>query len=389
MFLYRRKTSRGLCKYWSVKYNGADGRQVLRSTKQQDKDKAQEIALVWEKAERLALNGTLTHAASQGLFNKLLAATTGENFTVPTVQAYFSSWLEAKRATGKASGTLKQYQGVLTRFVASLPERRRTSFLSSLTALEIERFRNNERKSGKTAVTVNFALRILHAVLNDARRKGAVMTNVAEAVEMLPEEGDQRIPFTDEQVRSLLSVADQEWRGMILFAYHAGLRLTDCACLTWFNIDLDNQTVRFRPRKTANRKRGADKETTVALHRDITLYLESLPVSDNPQEPLFPTLYGKLSGSYNGLSNIFSRLMAKANISVPFGVEKEGKGHRFRALGFHSLRHSFISRLANSEVSVDVRKQIVGHSSDEIHRRYTHLELALQQKAIGKLPSIL
>jgi len=81
--------------------------------------------------------------------------------------------------------------------------------------------------------------------------------------------------------------------------------------------------------------------------------------------------------------------MAKANISVPLGVEKERKGHRFRALGLHSLRHSFVSRLANSEVSVDVRKQIVGHSSDEIHRRYTHLDLSLQRKAIGQLPSVL
>jgi len=362
---------------------------VLRTTKQQDKDKALEVALVWDKVERLVLNGTLTHAASQGLFNKLLAATTGENFNVPTVEAYFSGWLEAKRSTGKASGTLKRYQGVLARFVASLPERRRSSFFSSITALEIERFRNAEAKSGKTAVTVNFTLRVLHAVLNDARRKGVVMTNVAEAVEMLPEEGDQRIPFTDEQVRSLLSVADQEWRGMILFAYHTGLRLTDCACLTWSNIDLVNQTVTFRPKKTANRKRGANKETTVALHRDIIFYLESLPVSDNPQQPVFPTLYGKLSGSYNGLSKIFSRLMGKANIPIPLGVEKEGKGHRFRALGFHSLRHFFVSRLANSEVSPDVRKQIVGHSSDEIHRRYTHLHLSLQQKAIAQLPSVL
>jgi integrase len=247
---------------------------VLRSTKQQDKDKARGVALAWDKAARLALGGTLTHAASQALFNEILAATTGENFNVPTVESYFSSWLEAKRATGKAFGTLKRYKPVLDGFIASLPERRRNSFLPSISALEIERFRNAEAKSGKSSVTVNLALKVLRAVLNDARRKGVVTTNVAEALEMLPEEGDQRIPFTEGQIRALLNVANQEWTGMILFGYHAGLRLTDTANLTWSNIDLLHQTVTFRPRKTANRKRGADRETKVSLHRDISLFLE-------------------------------------------------------------------------------------------------------------------
>jgi len=206
---------------------------------------------------------------------------------------------------------------------------------------------------------------------------------------MLPEEGEQRVPFTSEQVKALLTVASFEWRGMILCGFHAGLRLTDIANLTWSNIDLLRRTVTFRPKKTANRKRGSDKNTTVALHPDIILYLESLPVSDNPEQPLFPTLYRKLSGSHQGLSNSFSRLMEKANIPIPLGVEKAGKGHRFRALGFHSLRHSFVSRVANSEVNADIRKQIVGHSSDETHRRYMHLDLSLQRKAIDQLPSVL
>jgi hypothetical protein len=35
---------------------------------------------------------------------------------------------------------------------------------------------------------VNLALKVLRAILNDARRKGVVTTNVAEAVETLPEE---------------------------------------------------------------------------------------------------------------------------------------------------------------------------------------------------------
>jgi integrase len=81
--------------------------------------------------------------------------------------------------------------------------------------------------------------------------------------------------------------------------------------------------------------------------------------------------------------------MERADIRVPLGSEKRGKGRRFKALGFHSLRHSFISRLANAEVPADVRKQLVGHSSDDIHRRYVHLDLSLQTKAIAGLSSLL
>jgi integrase len=121
----------------------------------------------------------------------------------------------------------------------------------------------------------------------------------------------------------------------------------------------------------------------------VISYLEPLPVNDDPNAPLFPSLYGKESGSYGGLSNAFARLMEKAGIRPPMGVAKNGKGRQFRALGYHSLRHSFISRLANAQVPADVRKEIVGHSSDDIHRRYTHLSLALQEKAIGRLSSVL
>ena len=53
------------------------------------------------------------------------------------------------------------------------------------------------------------------------------------------------------------------------------------------------------------------------------------------------------------------------------------------------LLDELVSRLANLEVLPDVRKQLAGHSSDEIHRRYVHLDLSLQAQAIGKLPSVL
>jgi hypothetical protein len=36
-----------------------------------------------------------------------------------------------------------------------------------------------------------------------------------------------------------------------------------------------------------------------------------------------------------------------------------------------------------------VRKELVGHSSDDIHRKYTHLDLSLRAAAIAQQPSVL
>lgn len=392
MYLLRRTGSTGTTsKYWSARFIGPDGRPVLKTTRRKSKEEAREVAEKWEQAARAARDAEFTNSQALEYFNEILAATTGEELTAPRLPAYIDGWLEGKRTLAKAESSIKRYKGVLNAFKLSLPEKRRNALLASITALEVERFRNLEKQSGKSATTVNFGVKVLRGLFNDARRKGLVTTNPAEAVEFLPEDTEERLPFDEEQVKALLAAAkaddNDEWRGMILFGYHAGLRLTDAANLTWNAIDLSAHTLSFRPKKTAKRK--GNKETTIALHQDLVAYLDSLPVTDVAGQRLFPSLAGRESGSHGGLSNAFNRLIDKAGITVPVGVEKEGKGRQFRALGFHSLRHSFISRLANKEISADVRKELVGHSSDEIHQRYTHLDLSLQRQAVGQLSSVL
>jgi integrase len=374
--------------YWQAKFRGVDGRTIWRSTKQTDHKKAIEVARKWEKAARTAASSELTQAASIRLLDELMQITLGQNLHVQSTEAYFEEWLKGKKASGTSSGTLGRYEPVLLGFLESLPEKRRKASMASITPLEIERFRNAEVETGKTAGTANFGIKVLRAVFNTARRRGLIPNNPAEAVELLPESSEERTPFSQDQVKALLSVANVQWQGMILLGYHSGIRLADAANLTWGNLDLTNRVLVFRQRKTARRNKAREKDTVVYLHPDLARYFQSLPISHDPAKAIFPSLFGKPSGSHGGLSNAFARLMTAAAIRVPLGVEEKGKGRQFRTLGYHSLRHSFISRLANSEVPADVRKQIVGHSSDDIHRRYVHLELALQAKAIANLPSL-
>jgi integrase len=386
MYLYRRTGSTGTkSKYWSVKYRGPDGRYVIKTTRRQSKEEARSVGGAWERAAELARAGEFTQSAAATLFNEILAVT-GQSFNAPRISSYFTQWIEGKKVLEKAPATIDRYEAVIHAFKNSLPERRQDGLLSSLTALDIEHFRNTEKASGKGTTTVNFGLKVMRAVLGDARRKGLLSINVAEAVELLPMHSEERLPFDDEEIRRLLKAADNEWRGMILFGYHCGLRLTDASDLSWDNVDLLNRTLIFRAKKTSRR----GKDTTIALHCDLIEYLDRLPVTDRVGAPLFPSLHQRSSGSHAGLSNEFARLMTRAGLKTALGEAKSGKGRRFRSQSFHSLRHSFISRLANAEVGPDVRKELTGHSSssDEIHRRYTHLDLSLQRKAIDQLPSI-
>ena len=370
-----------------AKFRADDGRVVMRSTKQVKRKAAQNIADEWERAARKARAGELTQAVIIKTMAEMLERSLGETINLQSTKDFFTSWLQTP---GRKSATIARYRPILQSFLKFINEQRARASVGSITTAEIERFRDHQIAEGKTATTANLAVKVLRAVFGSAKRLGYALTNPAEGVSMFREsDAEERQPFTDDQLRDLLRVADSEWRGMILLGGHTGMRLHDAANLTWHNVDLTGRMLTFRDEKTSGRKTRGKRDTVIFLHDDLVAYLESLPTTDDPQAPLFPSLFGKPSGSHGGLSNSFNRLMAKTGIRAPLGKEKNGKGRRFRALGFHSLRHTFISKLANAEISPDVRKEITGHSSDEIHRRYVHLELAAQQRAIAKIPTLL
>jgi len=71
-----------------------------------------------------------------------------------------------------------------------------------------------------------------------------------------------------------------------------------------------------------------------------------------------------------------------------FGTS-ERRGGRWRSssiIGFHSLRHSFVSFCANAGISLAVVQSLVGHGSPAMTRHYTHISKESAEKAINALP---
>jgi integrase len=122
--------------------------------------------------------------------------------------------------------------------------------------------------------------------------------------------------FTLEQVRRLLAVADNEWRGAIIAGFTTGARLSDVANLRWENIDLENGVIAFIQAKT-------QAQAVIGLHPDFAAYLRGQSVQEGP---IFPRLAGHRVAGAGGLSRQFMAIMEKAGIKSPVIREKRARG---------------------------------------------------------------
>ncbi len=366
-----------------VKFRAEDGRVVMRSTKKKDRREALKIAIAWEDAATKARAGELTQAASVKILNGLMEATIGESLQVPSNEEIFKGYLQSRTTMGRSSSTAARYKPIIDGFLEKLGGTRAKASVSSLTAGEIERWRDAELAKGKAAKTVNMGVGVIRAALEGCKRKGQILSNPADALEAVAGRSEEREPFTQKDIADLLKVCvneDADWKTAILVGALSGLRLGDVASLTWGQVNLAEGYLTASPDKT-------DKAVSIALAPQLKAHLNELD-EGKKKDPVMPTLSGRKTGSNGanaGLSNEFKRLMKDAEVVVRDGRAKTGEGRQMKSKSFHSLRHTFTTMVATSGAGDAVTKSMTGHSSDDVFRRYIHLGTATQLKALEGL----
>jgi len=236
---------------------------------------------------------------------------------------------------------------------------------------------------GRTPQTVDQLVRkILATPFALAVKLGLLDSNPLASLPPLKSTRIEKGIFTAEEISKLIEKANPDWRGAILVGYFTGARLKDVCNLRWGNVDLEKRLITFRAGKTG-------QLITVAIHPELEEHLLSRNISDDPQAFLFRSLAGKSGGGKSGLSMAFKRIMEQAEVEAGVARLSSGaKGRSFSLRSFHSLRHSFISALANSGVSSELRRRLSGHASEEMHAVYTHHELETIRQAVSAIPRL-
>ncbi len=385
--------------FWYVSYRTPDGRQHFKSTKETDRKKAETFLSAIEESLLRARVGAFTSTAARSILAGLYREVSGQKLQFITVRAWFGKCL-ARVEQRRRPTTHTRYQAVIETFLEFIGPARANAPLESLTADEIQLFADSRLDAGRSAKTIQSDLKPLGKFLKDAEGKGLLLKSPMGAVEIPEAEAETRDPFSEGELSSLLTylsaTADAEgkplsaaerahrrdWRTAANLGLYLGARLGDATGLRWSSVDYTRKQIRFTPEKSHKQH-----ELMVPIHPDLETYLLTLPSSDKADGFLCPTLGGVKAGDRAKLSKEFAAILAAAGIDRRAGKEKHGMGRTFYRLGFHSLRHTFTSMLADAGVSIELRAKLTGHSTLAMNDLYTHVADDTKRQAIESIPS--
>lgn len=200
------------------------------------------------------------------------------------------------------------------------------------------------------------------------------MTGVSKKAE---KDGVSKEPFTDEELRVIFACLDDEFRLLAAIGLYMTLRLSDAATLRWDMFTPDLAYVDARHSKT-----GAD--ASMRTPQPLRELLSRVP-------------HGERTGYVLKTYSVMPRCSLVRSVqsqlqALGFQTRKEVTGlngvRRVACIrGFHSFRHTAITMaLAKGKSSAQVRRW-AGHATEDMQRRYTHLDADIAGDAgdaIGK-----
>lgn len=349
-------------------------RQICKSTHTTIKAVAQEI----ETAEKAAL--------AKATFG--VARTTRK--LPPAFDKAAESWFKSKtKLTPLGRAFYRQYVLKLIRHFGN-------RLVSDITAEELIALRDNRRGEGLSGRQVNCEIRTLRAILQHCRMWAGLLEQAdGGKIELLDERSDAgRALSPDEESRLLAAIADSPSPAlypMFVLSLDGGLRPSETRSLKHKNLDLSwsKGTVESGVVTVGASKTEASSGRSIPLTRRacaaLTLWLSRFSEA-NAESYVFPFHRVGFAGhgrkphvwaidltrpaSRSNYKRSFDTACVKADVDCTF----------------YDARRSFITKLAeNPAVSEETIRQLAGHVSKDMLKRYAHIRDKARRDAIATL----
>ncbi len=307
-----------------------------------------------------------------------------------TINDAWSAYLESANRPDTGPDTLAVYQGQFGQFVTWVIEKHpEAPALRDINHDIAEEYAGELNHGRLSPNTFNKHIRVLELVFRVLKRKARISENPWENIQRKKLETSSRRELNVEELKRVCQSAKGEFRTLFGLGVYSGLRLKDCATLRWNEVDLMRGIIRRVPSKTARRN---PRPVIVPIHPVLRSVIEQIPRHKRKDFVLPETAQAYAAGG-TGKKRIIDSIQDHF-VSQEVQIYKQGTGpgtgrRAVVEVGFHSLRHTFVSLCRESNAPLAVVESIVGHSNPAMTRHYTHVGEAAAGRAVAALPSII
>lgn len=257
-----------------------------------------------------------------------------------------------------------------------------TVVLTKLTTEQIDQLYANLQKDGArhdgkpgglSASMIHGIHAVLHEALSQAVKWRRVPFNPSNDVTLPPKRRKPKRLFSREQLRAFLErLADHRDRAFILGHLYTGLRTGEVAGLRWSDILWDERKIDVQ--RTVKRPEGfglivgdnknhkkrkiplaAALAAELRLHRAAQEKIKTgMGPGWNPKDYVFPTEAGTPRYRSNFQNRIWKPL---------FEPDADGNPAPYPYVNIHGMRHTFATRLMETEKDAKIVSEILGHFS--------------------------
>lgn len=243
--------------------------------------------------------------------------------------------------------------------------------LSLISRISLISILNEMKTANLSNRTQNYAIALTRQVFNFAIKEELFSGNNPAAKFDFPKTDNKRMRFlTDEELDKLFTeLKKRSYRVylMALLSADSGLRAGEIFNLTWADVNLQQRTIFIKDPKNGKNRHAY---MTIRVFEEFSKLKQGLG-----NKLVFPNKNGN---KFEHVSRTFERAVKACQLN-------KGYSDRRQKVVFHSLRHTFASRLVQKGVSLYEVKELLGHSDIKMTMRYAHLSNETLRQAISKL----
>lgn len=223
--------------------------------------------------------------------------------------------------------------------------------LTGIAPKMISNYKVRRYSEGVKPASINRELAMLSKAFNLAVKEWEwIIENPVLKVPKEKENNERDRWLTGDEEKRLLENSPQWLRDLIVFALHTGLRQDELLSLQWSRVDLFRKTIIIQESKSG-------KPRTIPLNQiALNILIEKVKIRNLKSDLVF-------------LSNAMTKINCQNLIrALNIALKKAG----IQNFHWHSLRHTFATRLAQRGMDLYKISKLLGHYSIEMTQRYAH-----------------